>query len=43
MYGQNTHLNGAVHLASYARDMLSRERTASQRFLEYSQVLTLLA
>jgi hypothetical protein len=29
MYGQNIHRHGAVHLTSYARDMLIRERTNS--------------
>ncbi len=42
MYGQNLHLNGAVHLTSYAHDRLIRERRHSWRFLDPSQVLTLL-
>ena len=43
MYGQNIHLNEAMHRTRYARDMLIRERMKSSRFLEYSQILTLLA
>ncbi len=32
MYGQNTHLNEAVHLTSYVCDILIRERMNSYRF-----------
>lgn len=43
MYGQNTHLNEAVHRTRYARDILFRERTNSHWFLGYPQTPTLLA
>ncbi len=42
MYGQNTHLNEAMHLTGYVCDRLLRERMNSYRFLKYSQVFTLL-
>lgn len=43
MYGQNTHLNEAMHLTSYVRTSLNSRLQKWTAFWEYSGILVFLA
>jgi len=43
MYGQNTHLNEAMHLTSYVRNSLNARLQKWTAFWEYSGMLVFLA
>jgi hypothetical protein len=43
MYGQDTHLNEAMHLTSYVRNSLNSRLQKWTAFWEYSGILVFLA